>query len=322
MTTRLARRSCSACRADWHGHIEDTASIATLDRARRGARGDARPPRRRLLRARALVDRQGGARARARAAPRSVDDAYRMRADLLDASDACAVVATVGTTSIDVGRIRCAEIARAARATPGCTSTPRTPAPRGSVPSTAGRRTASSARTRSSSTRTSGCSRGWAARCLWTSRPEDFRRAFSLVPEYLRTPDEVLSLSEVTDPARPAVPRAAAVGGAALLRAREGLQAQHPRARAARRAVRGVGARRAGLGAVRAATVLASSASAATARDEENEALLERVNATRRDLHLAHEARRPLRPAARGRQRAHDGGRRAARVGGAARCAP
>ena len=33
---------------------------------------------------------------------------------------------------------------------------------------------------------------------LWTSRPHDFRDAFSLVPEYLRTPDaeEALSLSE------------------------------------------------------------------------------------------------------------------------------
>ena len=31
---------------------------------------------------------------------------------------------------------------------------------------------------------------------LWTSRPEDFRRAFSLVPEYLRTSDDVESLSE------------------------------------------------------------------------------------------------------------------------------
>src|SRR5947207_1214580 len=33
---------------------------------------------------------------------------------------------------------------------------------------------------------------------LWTSRPDDFRAAFSLVPEYLRTPDseDALSLSE------------------------------------------------------------------------------------------------------------------------------
>jgi aromatic-L-amino-acid decarboxylase len=33
---------------------------------------------------------------------------------------------------------------------------------------------------------------------LWTSRPDDFRRAFGLIPEYLRTPDaeDALSLSE------------------------------------------------------------------------------------------------------------------------------
>jgi aromatic-L-amino-acid decarboxylase len=31
---------------------------------------------------------------------------------------------------------------------------------------------------------------------LWTSRPDDFRQAFSLVPEYLRTAEDVYSLSE------------------------------------------------------------------------------------------------------------------------------
>jgi aromatic-L-amino-acid decarboxylase len=31
---------------------------------------------------------------------------------------------------------------------------------------------------------------------LWSSRPDDLRRAFSLVPEYLRTSEEVESLSE------------------------------------------------------------------------------------------------------------------------------
>jgi aromatic-L-amino-acid/L-tryptophan decarboxylase len=31
---------------------------------------------------------------------------------------------------------------------------------------------------------------------LWTSRPEDFRTAFSLVPEYLRTPEDVYSLAD------------------------------------------------------------------------------------------------------------------------------
>jgi aromatic-L-amino-acid decarboxylase len=32
--------------------------------------------------------------------------------------------------------------------------------------------------------------------CVWTSRPEAFREAFSLVPEYLRTPDDAESLSD------------------------------------------------------------------------------------------------------------------------------
>jgi aromatic-L-amino-acid/L-tryptophan decarboxylase len=31
---------------------------------------------------------------------------------------------------------------------------------------------------------------------LWTSRPEDFRQAFSFVPEYLRTPEDAYALSE------------------------------------------------------------------------------------------------------------------------------
>jgi aromatic-L-amino-acid/L-tryptophan decarboxylase len=31
---------------------------------------------------------------------------------------------------------------------------------------------------------------------IWTARPEEWREAFSLVPEYLRTPDDVYSLSE------------------------------------------------------------------------------------------------------------------------------
>jgi aromatic-L-amino-acid decarboxylase len=35
---------------------------------------------------------------------------------------------------------------------------------------------------------------------LWTRRTEDFRDAFSLVPEFLRSPDDVLNLSEVTIP--------------------------------------------------------------------------------------------------------------------------
>ena len=49
--------------------------------------------------------------------------------------------------------------------------------------------------------------------------------------------------------------------------------------------------------------------------DEENERLLERVNALGRGLPLAYAARRSLRAATRDRQLPHDGGRRAARLG-------
>jgi aromatic-L-amino-acid decarboxylase len=35
---------------------------------------------------------------------------------------------------------------------------------------------------------------------LWTRRPEVFRDAFSLVPEYLRSPDDAVNLSEVSIP--------------------------------------------------------------------------------------------------------------------------
>jgi aromatic-L-amino-acid decarboxylase len=35
---------------------------------------------------------------------------------------------------------------------------------------------------------------------LWTRRPDDFRRAFSLVPEYLRSADDAVNLSELSVP--------------------------------------------------------------------------------------------------------------------------
>src|SRR5262249_23557312 len=125
-----------------------------------------------------------------------VDDAFRLRADLLDTSDACAVVATVGTTSttsidpvVDIAARKGdawlhvdAAYAGSAWVCPEF--------------------------------RLDGVERadslvvnphkwlltGMGCSCLWTSRPEDFRSAFSLVPEYLRTPDDVISLSEVSIP--------------------------------------------------------------------------------------------------------------------------
>ena len=53
---------------------------------------------------------------------------------------------------------------------------------------------------------------------LWTRRPDDFRAAFSLVPEYLRVGEEVDEPFRAEPRARPPLPRAQAVGGAAQLR--------------------------------------------------------------------------------------------------------
>ncbi len=35
---------------------------------------------------------------------------------------------------------------------------------------------------------------------LWTRRPDDFRRTFSLVPEFLQSPDDAVNLSELAIP--------------------------------------------------------------------------------------------------------------------------
>jgi aromatic-L-amino-acid decarboxylase len=82
-----------------HGHIEDTASVAMV--AAFAAARDARPDRRQVVfseHANIAVEkavRVVGLEPR----PVPVDDLYRMRTDSLPLEDACAVVATVGTTS-------------------------------------------------------------------------------------------------------------------------------------------------------------------------------------------------------------------------------
>jgi aromatic-L-amino-acid/L-tryptophan decarboxylase len=128
------------------------------------------------------------------------DDEFRMRPDLLGAEDACAVVATVGTTgmaSVDpVPEIaeRCAAAgtwlhvdaayAGAAAILPElrhlfagwelADSIGVNPHKWLGVPT--------------------DCS------VLWTRQREAFRNAFSLVPEYLRSPDDAVNLSEVSIP--------------------------------------------------------------------------------------------------------------------------
>jgi aromatic-L-amino-acid/L-tryptophan decarboxylase len=119
---------------------------------------------------------------------------------------------------------------------------------------------------------------GMGCSCLWTARPEDFRRAFSLVPEYLRTPDEVLSLSEVSIPlGRPF--RALRLWAVLRCYGRAGLQAlirEHVRLAAEfEQWVRDEPGWE-----VCAPRTFSVVCFRRDASDEENEALLERINAT------------------------------------------
>ena len=128
------------------------------------------------------------------------DDEFRMCPDLLGADDACAVIATIGTTGMTavdpVAEIaeRCAQAgtwlhvdaayAGAAAICPElrhhfdgwerADSIGVNPHKWLGVPM--------------------DCS------VLWTRREDDFRRAFSLVPEFLRSPDDAVNLSEVSIP--------------------------------------------------------------------------------------------------------------------------
>jgi aromatic-L-amino-acid/L-tryptophan decarboxylase len=179
----------------WHGHIEDTASTSTLAAlaAAREATG------RRVVvcseHAHSSVDKCAkllGLELRKIPA----DDEFRLRADQLDLTDAAAVVATVGTTSVasvdPVPQIAdaCADSGvwlhvDAAYAGPAWIC----PELRWSQ---AGVERADSLVINPHKWLYTpmDCS------LLWSRRPEDLRRAFSLVPEYLRTSDEVESLSE------------------------------------------------------------------------------------------------------------------------------
>ena len=184
--------------AGLHGHIEDTASTSTLVAlaAARAARPDAR-----IVvcseHAHSSVDKAAKLlELELRKVP--VDDEFRLRLDLFDLDGACAAVATIGTTSstsvdpVPAIADRCeaagvwlhvdAAYAGAAAVCPEL------------------------------SDRFAGWERadsvvvnphkwlGVQTDCstLWTRRPDVFREAFSLVPEYLRADEEVASLSEYT----------------------------------------------------------------------------------------------------------------------------
>jgi aromatic-L-amino-acid decarboxylase len=181
----------------WHGHIEDTASISTLAAviAAREA------TRRRVVvcseHAHSSVDKAAHMLGlELRKVP--ADDEFRMRTDALELDDAAIVVATVGTTSTtSVDPVPAvAEACRAAGAWLHVDA-----AYAGSAMVCPELRWAFEGVERADSLVVNAhkwmytpmdCS------LFWSSRPDDLRAAFSLIPEYLRTPDaeDALSLSE------------------------------------------------------------------------------------------------------------------------------
>ena len=180
---------------DWHGHIEDTASTSTLAA---------------LIAARELTGRnvvvcsehahssvEKDARMlgmELRKVP--VDGELRMRPEGFELGDVAAVVATVGTTSFaSVDPVR----ALADRCRDAGTWLHVDAAYAGSSWICDEERWSQDGVELADSLVVNphkwllvpmDCS------LLWTARPEDFRRAFRLVPEYLRTPEDAYALSE------------------------------------------------------------------------------------------------------------------------------
>jgi aromatic-L-amino-acid decarboxylase len=181
----------------WHGHIEDTASTSTMAAliAAREATG------RRVVvcseHAHSSVDKAARMlELELRKVP--ADESFRMRADRLALDDVAAVVATVGTTSTtSVDPVP--EVADACARSGTWLHVDAAYA--GSAMVCPELRWAFAGVERADSLVVNAhkwmftpmdCS------LLWTQRPDDFRAAFSLIPEYLRTPDaeDALSLSE------------------------------------------------------------------------------------------------------------------------------
>jgi aromatic-L-amino-acid decarboxylase len=185
---------------DFAGHIEDTAStgvLAAVIVARK-----LRPDRRTLVvsehahsvgeKAARLLDLE------LRKVPS--DDAFRLQPDLLGAEDACAVIATIGTTgmaSVDpVPEIadRCAAAGTWLHVDAAYA---------GAAAMLPEMRALFAGWERADSVGVNPHKwLGVPTDCsvLWTRRPEAFRDAFSLVPEYLRSPDDAVNLSEVSIP--------------------------------------------------------------------------------------------------------------------------
>ena len=179
----------------WHGHIEDSASVSVIAAiaAAREATGKrvvvcSEEAHSSVERAARLLDMH------TRKIP--VDDGFRLDVDRLDLTDAACVVATVGTTSttsVDPVEAIADECSRTG------TWLHVDAAYAGAAWVCPELRWAQAGVEHADSLVINAhkwmftpmdCS------LLWTHRPEDFRRAFSLVPEYLRTSDVADSLSD------------------------------------------------------------------------------------------------------------------------------
>jgi aromatic-L-amino-acid decarboxylase len=186
--------------SEWFGHIEDTASTSTL--AALAAAREAGGGRRAVL----CSEEAHSSVAKAcrllelelRTIP--VDDAFRMRVEALEIElakgDVCAVTATVGTTSTtSVDPLR--EIGRLCKE-------------HGAWLHVDGAYGGSAAVCPEYRWALDGIeladsfvvnAHKWLltpmdCSCLFTARPDDLRAAFSLVPEYLRTPEDAINLME------------------------------------------------------------------------------------------------------------------------------
>jgi aromatic-L-amino-acid/L-tryptophan decarboxylase len=178
----------------WHGHLEQGASIATL--AALAAAREAKPGH--VLaseHAHSSVERACRLLGlELRKVP--ADEQFRLRPDALELDGASAVVATVGTTSTTSVDPVAAVVERCA---PAGVWVHVDAAYAGSAMVCPELRWAFAGIEGVDSLVVNphkwllvsqGCS------ALWTRRPDDLRAAFSLVPEYLRTSDEVVSFSE------------------------------------------------------------------------------------------------------------------------------
>ena len=179
----------------WHGHIEDTASTSTI--AALAAARETTGRRVVVCSEQAHSSVEKAARLlglELRKTP--VDDAFRLRPEALDLEDAAAVVATVGTTST-AAVDPVPAIADACEAAGAWLHVDAAYA--GSAWVCPELRDSQAGVERADSLVVNphkwlfvpmDCS------TLWSRRPEALRRAFSLVPEYLRTSDEADSLSD------------------------------------------------------------------------------------------------------------------------------